>query len=125
MKRLQSKLAIHQLYQKNHNQSNFRFNDPHIKTNLLLQAHLSRLQLGPELQGDTEQILSKAIRLIQACVDVLSSNGWLSPAVAAMELAQMVTQAMWSKDSYLKQLPHFSPEIVKRCTEKVNSQKIL
>ena len=70
-------------------------------------------------------MLSKAIRLIQvrdrrgrsdiarcylnlylcqACVDVLSSNGWLSPAIAAMELAQMVTQAMWSKDSYLKQL---------------------
>ena len=39
-------------------------------------------------------------------MDVLSSNGWLSPAIAAMELAQMVTQAMWSKDSYLKQLPH-------------------
>lgn len=94
-----------------------RYNDPHIKTNLLLQAHLSRLQLGPELQGDTEQILSKSIRLIQACVDVLSSNGWLSPAVAAMELAQMVTQAMWSKDSYLKQLPHFSADIIKRCTE--------
>ena len=37
---------------------------------------------------------------------MLSSNGWLSPAIAAMELAQMVTQAMWSKDSYLKQLPH-------------------
>ena len=41
---------------------------------------------------------------VQSCVDVLSSNGWLSPAIAAMELAQMVTQAMWSKDSYLKQL---------------------
>ncbi|XP_044737520.1 putative U5 small nuclear ribonucleoprotein 200 kDa helicase [Chrysoperla carnea] len=95
-----------------------KYNDPHIKTNLLLQAHLTRLQLGAELQGDTEVILSKAIRLIQACVDVLSSNGWLSPAVAAMELAQMVTQAMWSKDSYLKQLPHFTPEIIKRCTDK-------
>lgn len=83
-----------------------------------MQAHLSRIQLGPELQGDTEMILSKAIRLIQACVDVLSSNGWLSPAVAAMELAQMVTQAMWSKDSYLKQLPHFNAEIIKRCTDK-------
>ena len=35
---------------------------------------------------------------------MLSSNGWLSPAIASMELAQMVTQAMWSKDSYLKQL---------------------
>lgn len=52
-------------------------------------------------------------------MDVLSSNGWLSPAVAAMELAQMVTQAMWSKDSYLKQLPHFNNDIIKRCTEKV------
>ena len=76
------------------------------------QAHLSRMQLSAELQGDTELILSKAIRLIQACVDVLSSNGWLSPAIAAMELAQMVTQAMWSKDSYLRQLPHFTKELI-------------
>ncbi|KAK4881295.1 hypothetical protein RN001_004614 [Aquatica leii] len=95
-----------------------KFNDPHIKTNLLLQAHLCRIQLGAELQGDTEAALAKAIRLIQACVDVLSSNGWLSPAVAAMELAQMVTQAMWSKDSYLKQLPHFNAEVIKRCADK-------
>ena len=52
--------------------------------------------------------MGKAIRLIQACVDVLSSSGWLAPAIAAMELSQMVTQAMWSKDSYLRQIPHFS-----------------
>ncbi|KAK6638558.1 DEIH-box ATPase [Polyplax serrata] len=98
--------------------TNAKFNDPHVKTNLLLQAHLSRLQLSADLQGDTEMILSKAVRLIQACVDVLSSNGWLAPAVAAMELAQMVTQAMWSKDSYLKQLPHFTADVIKRCAEK-------
>ncbi|XP_003489593.1 putative U5 small nuclear ribonucleoprotein 200 kDa helicase [Bombus vosnesenskii] len=95
-----------------------RMADPHVKAQLLLQAHLSRILLGPELQKDTELVLSKAIRLIQACVDVLSSSGWLAPAVAAMELAQMVTQAMWSKDSYLKQLPHFTPETIKRCTDK-------
>uniref|UniRef100_A0A672R3C1 Activating signal cointegrator 1 complex subunit 3 n=1 Tax=Sinocyclocheilus grahami TaxID=75366 RepID=A0A672R3C1_SINGR len=98
-----------------------QFNDPHVKTNLLLQAHLSRMQLSAELQSDTEEILSKAVRLIQACVDVLSSNGWLSPALAAMELAQMVTQAMWSKDSYLKQLPHFTSEHIKRCMDKVRT----
>lgn len=95
-----------------------KFNDPHVKANLLLQAHLSRMQLSAELQQDTEIILSKAIRLIQACVDVLSSNGWLSPAIAAMELAQMVTQAMWSKDSYLKQLPNFNKDVIDRCVEK-------
>lgn len=95
-----------------------RMANPHVKALLLLQAHLSRIQLGPELQKDTEFVLGKALRLIQACVDVLSSSGWLAPAVAAMELAQMVTQAMWSKDSYLKQLPHFTQEIIRRCTER-------
>jgi pre-mRNA-splicing helicase BRR2 len=97
--------------------NNPKYNDPHIKTNLLIQAHMSRMQLPAELQADTEEILSKAVRLIQACVDVLSSNGWLSPALAAMELAQMVTQAMWNKDCYLKQLPHFTTDMVKRCTD--------
>uniref|UniRef100_A0A8C7M9Q2 U5 small nuclear ribonucleoprotein 200 kDa helicase n=1 Tax=Oncorhynchus kisutch TaxID=8019 RepID=A0A8C7M9Q2_ONCKI len=110
---------LRQLAQKvPHKLNNPKFNDPHVKTNLLLQAHLSRMQLSAELQSDTEEILSKAVRLIQACVDVLSSNGWLSPALAAMELAQMVTQAMWSKDSYLKQLPYFTLEHIKRCTDK-------
>ncbi len=101
-----------------HKITNLKFSDPHVKTNLLLQAHLSRMGLSAELQSDTEDILSKSIRLIQACVDVLSSNGWLGPAMAAMELAQMVTQAVWNKDSYLKQLPHFTPELIKRCNEK-------
>ncbi|XP_020612728.1 U5 small nuclear ribonucleoprotein 200 kDa helicase-like, partial [Orbicella faveolata] len=101
-----------------HKVTNPKYNDPHVKTNLLIQAHMSRMQLSAEMQSDTETILGKAMRLVQACVDVLSSNGWLSPALAAMELAQMVTQAMWSKDSYLKQIPHFNPEIIKRCVDK-------
>ncbi|XP_049883156.1 putative U5 small nuclear ribonucleoprotein 200 kDa helicase [Pectinophora gossypiella] len=95
-----------------------KYNDPHVKAHVLLQAHLSRTQLPAELQADTAIVLTKAIRLIQACVDVVSSSGWLSPAVAAMELAQMVTQAMWAKDSYLRQLPHFTPELVQRCADK-------
>ena len=43
------------------------------------------------------------------------------PALAAMELSQMVTQAMWNKESVLKQIPHFSTEVIKRCKEKVLS----
>ena len=34
-----------------------KFNDPHVKANLLLQAHMSRMQLSAELQQDTEVIL--------------------------------------------------------------------
>jgi len=92
-----------------------RYNDSHMKTNLLLQAHFSRLQLPAELQADTELILGKSLRLINACVDVLSSNGWLQPAITAMELAQMITQATWSRDSYLKQIPHFTSDVIRRC----------
>jgi pre-mRNA-splicing helicase BRR2 len=95
-----------------------KYNDPHVKANVLIQSHLTRLPLSAELQKDTDEILTVAIRLIQACVDVLSTNGWLSPALAAMELSQMCTQAMWNKDSLLKQLPHFTNELVEKCKEK-------
>lgn len=44
-----------------HKLNNPKFNDPHVKTNLLLQAHLSRMQLSAELQSDTEEILSKVL----------------------------------------------------------------
>ena len=41
-----------------------RYNDPHVKTNLLIQAHLSRLQLSAELQSDTEEILKKVSQTV-------------------------------------------------------------
>jgi len=54
-------VSLSQLAQKvPHKLNNPKFNDPHVKTNLLLQAHLSRMQLSAELQSDTEDILSKA-----------------------------------------------------------------
>ena len=102
-------------------QGGSKFNDPHVKTNVLLQSHLSRIDYkkgSAELQQDTEEVIGKAVRLTQACVDVLSSNGWLAPAIAAMELSQMITQAMWNKESYLMQLPHFTTEIIERCKAK-------
>ncbi|KAL3318570.1 hypothetical protein Ciccas_002773 [Cichlidogyrus casuarinus] len=92
-----------------------KFSSPHVKANLLLQSHLSRLSVSSELQSDTDKLLSSCIRLIQACVDVLSSNSWLGPALASMEFSQMITQAVWHKDSYLRQIPHFSNELIAAC----------
>lgn len=58
--RLEHLPFVLQLAQKvPHKLNNPKFNDPHVKTNLLLQAHLSRMQLSAELQSDTEDILSK------------------------------------------------------------------
>mmetsp|Transcript_35927 Transcript_35927/g.58074 ORF Transcript_35927/g.58074 Transcript_35927/m.58074 type:complete len:2158 (+) Transcript_35927:72-6545(+) len=94
-----------------------KFNDPHTKANILLQAHFSRTPLAIDLSQDQTQVLLDSIRLLQAVVDVISSSGWLSPALAAMELSQMVVQGLWDRDSVMMQLPHFTKEIVDRCKE--------
>ena len=85
---------------------NRRTTDPHVKTAALMQAHFGRMQLNGDLTNDLAAILPDAGRLLQAIVDVISSSGWLAPALAAMELSQMVTQGQWDKDSALMQLPH-------------------
>lgn len=43
-------------------------------------------------------------------VNVCSTNMWLKPAIAAIELAQMIVQGVWNEDSRLLQLPHFDKE---------------
>jgi pre-mRNA-splicing helicase BRR2 len=89
------------------------YTDPHTKANVLLQAHFSRVPLGAGVKTDQDKILPDATRLLQAMVDVISSNGWLSPALACMELSQMVTQGLWNTDGVLLQVPHITPEHVK------------
>jgi len=93
------------------------FNEPHVKTNVLLQAHFSRIELSAAAKSDQEAIVPDASRLLQAMVDVLGSNGWLLPALAAMELSQMVTQGMWNTDSPLLQLPHVTSKTVQKLHE--------
>lgn len=88
------------------------YESPHFKAFILLQAHFSRMELPPDLAKDQDIILSKVLSLLSGCVDVLSSHGHLN-ATSAMEMSQMVVQAMWDRDSPLKQIPHFSDEVVK------------
>eukprot|EP01041_Mallomonas_annulata_P002895 gene2895-5684_t len=92
-----------------------KFDDPATKALVLLQAHCSRQPLPTDLATDLRIILLDASKLIQALVDVISSHGWLRPALAAMELSQMMIQGLWDKDSPLMQLPHFTEEMLQRC----------
>ncbi|KAJ4471946.1 Sec63-domain-containing protein [Lentinula lateritia] len=96
--------------------SSVNYESPHFKTFLLLQAHFSRIHLPADLVADQRLVLEKILNLLSACVDVLSSNAWLN-ALSAMDLAQMCVQAVWERDSPLKQIPHFEAEVIKRCAE--------
>jgi len=87
------------------------YDSPHFKAFVLLQAHFSRMQLPIDLVKDQEGIVGKVLNLLSACVDVLSSEGHLN-AMSAMEMSQMVVQAMWDRDSPLMQIPHFTSQIV-------------
>jgi pre-mRNA-splicing helicase BRR2 len=92
-----------------------QFYDSNTKALVLLQCHFSRIALSSDLRTDLGAVLRGSVPLIQAIVDVISSNGWLKPALAAMELSQMVVQGLWNKDHVLKQIPHFTDEIISRC----------
>lgn len=89
--------------------------DPHVKVAALLQAYFGRTSIHGDFTQDLQKILPDATRLLQAMVDVISSNGWLGPALAAMELSQMMVQGMWDKDPAVMQLPHIDQETGERC----------
>ncbi|CAD7700973.1 unnamed protein product, partial [Ostreobium quekettii] len=94
-----------------------KYTDPHVKANALLQAHFSRTHVSADLALDQRGILVSAMGLIQSMVDVIGSNSWLSPALVAMEMSQMVTQGLWERDPVLMQVPHCSRDVCKRCSE--------
>ena len=93
------------------------FNTPNTKSLLLISAHFSRLPLTPELTSDTFILLKKLPTLLSALSDISANNGWLWPGIYSITLLQMLTQALWDKDSALLQLPHFTEELVEKCKE--------
>ena len=96
-------------YEKNY------FNIPSHKCLVLISAHFSRLSLTPELTSDTLALIRKLPVLVSAIADISANHGWLWPAIYSITLLQMITQALWEKDSPLLQLPHFTDETVEKC----------
>lgn len=94
-----------------------RFDDPSTKALVLLQAHFCREPMPLDMYDDLKLVLKDSVKLLQAMVDVLSSQGWLKPALAAMEVSQMIMQGLWDSDSPLLQIPHVDSSIVQDCAE--------
>ncbi|KAL9657052.1 hypothetical protein ABK040_002678 [Willaertia magna] len=81
------------------------FESPHIKTYLLLQAHIERVKLPiVDYITDTRTILDSVIRIAQAYIDICAEKGFLSSCMNVMKLLQMTMQARWDTNSSLLQL---------------------
>jgi len=93
------------------------YNTQSKKINVLLQAHIGRLALSPEYKSEQSEAVRKAVRLLHAMVDIVSSSGWLQPALEAMEFCQLLSQGLTAKDSWLMQLPHFTRELAEKCAK--------
>ncbi|VVC95095.1 unnamed protein product [Leptidea sinapis] len=83
----------------------------HVKTFLLLQAHLTRLPLpNTDYLTDTKSVLDQTVRIIQAMIDTSAEHGWLSVCLSCQMLMQSIVQARWPADSPLTTLPHIEPQ---------------
>ena len=87
------------------------------KINILLQSYCNRFNIPPEYKIEQNDVTKKAVRLLHAMVDIVSSSGWLQPALEAMEFCQLLSQGLWAKDSWLMQIPHFNKALVDKCSE--------
>ncbi|KAK9049940.1 hypothetical protein SSX86_031090 [Deinandra increscens subsp. villosa] len=108
-----------------------------VKTELLIQAHLTRqtTTLTPELQNDYKRVVEIAPRLIDELMKMAliprtaQGHGWLRPAVGVVELSQCIIQAVpltarkatggsSEGNAPFLQLPHFNEAVMKKIARK-------
>jgi antiviral helicase SLH1 len=85
--------------------------DPHLKSFLLLQCYMSRIELPlSDYVGDSNSVLDQSIRIIQASIDALVEMGYLSSTLQMMVLLQCIKSARWPTDHPLSILPGVGAE---------------
>ena len=83
--------------------------DPHVKAFLLLQAHMSRIDLPiSDYVGDQTSVLDQTIRIAQAGVDLMTEMGRFGAVKEMIHLLQCVKSARWVSDYPLSLLPGVS-----------------
>ena len=87
-----------------------RLDDPHVKVNLLFQAHWLRVPLpSSDFVTDAKGALDNAARVLQAMIDVAADAGWLAVTMRLMNLQQALMQGRRAEDPSLCALPGISP----------------
>jgi translocation protein SEC63 len=88
-----------------------------LKGNVILHSHLCNQTdaLSPESKEDLNYMLRYSNSLTEAMIGVCKHNDWLQSAINCVQFGQYIAQGLWTKDSTLLQLPHFTETEVKLC----------
>ncbi len=79
---------------------------PHVKTNLLLQAYLSKLPLPiSDYVTDLRTVLDNSVRIILFMIDLTAEKAYLDTTINLILLLQMIVQGFWIYDSSLLSIP--------------------
>jgi len=88
---------------------------PHVKANLLLQAHFERCPLPiTDYFTDTKSVLDQSIRILQGMIDVAAHKGCLDTTLNLINLLQMIVQGLWLNDTIFVNVPHFTTQIIQK-----------
>lgn len=80
--------------------------DPHIKSFLLLQAFMTRIELPiADYAQDTVSVLDQSLRILQAYIDSTSELKFLSTTLNFIRLMQCIKQGCWFDDDFINVLP--------------------
>lgn len=80
--------------------------DPHVKSYLLIQAYISRVELPiADYAQDTVSILDQALRILQAYIDAAAELGYLNTVLTFIELMQCIKQRYWYDNDPVSALP--------------------
>ena len=113
--KLNADLAINVLKAGGYRVDKRAYDDPHVKTSLLFQAHFLRLPLPmSDYHTDTKSVLDQSQRILQAMTEIVSEAGWLSAALSIMNLNQMIIQGLAIDDNSLLLLPNIGDEQVSK-----------
>jgi activating signal cointegrator complex subunit 3 len=94
------------------------YESSHVKTYLLLQAHLSRTKLPiADYQTDLKTVLDNTIRVIQSFIDMAAEKGHLNTALTLMNVMQMILQGQWHTDNAIMMLPYMDTSHVQELSK--------
>ena len=94
---------------------------PHVKTNLLIQAHISRLPLPiSDYSTDTKLVTDNAIRLVLFMIDLSNEKNYLDTTINLILLLQMINQGLWISESSLLSLPYLNEDDVFKLGSEMN-----